>query len=317
MTEVSTDQIKALQQVAEEHLHAGRSQEAIDELDRASEDLSTFPDLFRLKGIARLVQGNSTEARLIFDQLEGCFGDNPEFLNVYGVALRRERDLGKSKEIYQRGLDLKPNEPSLLSNYGNLLIDLGKLDEAKIVLSKALDIAPNYTDARQNMARLERSQVETLDSNLNELKENSDIDEIKDIFTDDRDELAASDWLNLAASAQRDKNLEEALLFTRKALDAQPDLAAAYKLAGEVLIKLRRPQEAERLLLIGTLIGEADADSLSNLGGLFAGQAHAKLAAVLLKRVMKMQPEHQAAKSNYENLSKQIKSGKYKPAPLI
>ena len=107
MEPISKDQLVSLQHAAEQHLHAGRAQAAIDELDRASEDLSSFPDLFRLKGIARLVQGNSTEAKLIFEQLEGCFGDNAEFLNVYGVALRREKDLAKAQEIYERGLDIK------------------------------------------------------------------------------------------------------------------------------------------------------------------------------------------------------------------
>lgn len=316
MKEISTEQLRTLQQLAEEHLQAGRSQEAIDELDRASEDLSTFPDLFRLKGIARLIQGNSTEARLIFDQLEGCFGDSPDFLNVYGVALRRERDLNKSKEIYERGLDLKPDEPALLSNYGNLLIDLGKLKEAKSVLNKALKIVPSYTDALQNMARLERSQVETLP--YNNIKANDIIqDQGEDILSNDRDELAASDWLNLAATAQRDQNLEEALIFAQKALEAQPDLAAACKLAGEVLIKLNRIKEAERLLLFGALLGESDADTLSNIGGLTAGQGHAKLAHVLLKRVLNMQPEHQAAKENLAKLTKQVRLGNYKAKPLI
>ena len=64
----SKDAIYALQKKAEEHIRIGQSQAAIDELDRASEDLTSYPDLYKLKGIARLLQGNSTEARLIFDQ---------------------------------------------------------------------------------------------------------------------------------------------------------------------------------------------------------------------------------------------------------
>ena len=68
----SKDPIDELQKKAEEHIRLGHSQAAIDELDRASEDLISYPHLFKLKGIARLLQGNNTEARLIFDQLEGC-----------------------------------------------------------------------------------------------------------------------------------------------------------------------------------------------------------------------------------------------------
>ena len=157
-----------------------RPQAAVDELDRASEDLISYPHLYKLKGIARLLQGNSTEARLIFDQLEGCFGDDPEFLNTYGVILRRERDLSKASEIYKRGLDINPNEPALLSNYGNLLIDLNKFNEANTVLKKAIEIAPEHKDARQNLVRLDRckgqdvqQQVSNNNINSNPLDKNS------------------------------------------------------------------------------------------------------------------------------------------------
>ena len=179
MKPISKDQLITLQRAAEQHLHATCSSVNLI-LDRASEDLSAFPDLFRPKGIARLVQGNSTEAKLIFEQLEGCFGDNAEFLNVYGVALRREKDLSKAQEIYERALDIKPDQPALLSNYGNLLIDIGKTDQAREILNKALSIAPNHSDAVQNLARLDRTQVQTQSSNSD--KQIDSKSTIKDVF---------------------------------------------------------------------------------------------------------------------------------------
>ena len=90
---ISKDQLITLQRAAEQHLHAGRAQAAIDELDRASEDLSAFPDLFRL-GDRTSIQGNSTEAKLIFEQLEGRFGDN--------AGSQMFMESAKKKKIYQK-----------------------------------------------------------------------------------------------------------------------------------------------------------------------------------------------------------------------
>lgn len=310
---VEADQIQRIQSIAEELIRSGNSQAAIDELDRASENLSAYPLLFRLKGVARLMQGNATEARLIFEELEGCFGDNPEFLNVYGVALRRERDFQKAKEVYERGLELKPDEPAILSNYGNLLIDLGNYSEAKRALEKAISIAPNYKDAQQNIARLERLAIpsqENVVSNTNAPQSNDHANVINNTE-------AASDWLKLGAVAFRENNFEESLLFARKAIQAQPDMAAACKLAGEALISLKRHSEAERLLLYGTLLGEDDVDTLSNLGSLAATNGFADLAKLLLERAITLQPEHKTSKENLRRLDTKISEGSYNSRPLF
>ena len=314
MKTVSKDQLVSLQRVAEQHLQAGRAQAAIDELDRASEDLSSFPDLFRLKGIARLLQGNTTEAKLIFEQIEGCFGDNAEFLNVYGVALRREKDLAKAQEIYERALDIKPEQPALLSNYGNLLIDIGQNNKAREVLNKALKIAPNHSDAVQNLARLDRTQVRAESSPA---EENADSkSSIQDLLYPNY-EQAATDWLQLAANSQREKNYKEAIQFCQKSINARPDLSAAYQLAGEALLRLDDRESAEKLLLYAALIGEADADTLSNLGGLLAAKGNGQLAAILLKRALSNQPQHQAAKQNLERLEAVVAAGNYSNRPIV
>ena len=318
MSSITQNQINELQKRAEELVKSGNSQAAIDELDRASEDLSSYPHLYKLKGIARLLQGNSTEARLIFEQLEGCFGDDPEFLNTYGVILRRERDLSKAAEIYQRGLDIKPEEPAILSNYGNLLIDLNKLSEAEELLNKAVSISPNHKDARQNLARLDRCQGQNKQAEISHFKPSGayqDSATLKPLY--EKDEQASSDWLNLAATSQREKNYEEALIFSRKALEAQPDSSTAYKVAGEVLFALDKRKEAERMLMYGIILGEEDDNSISNLACIAAQNGHGKLAAVLFNRVLANSPEHQASIRNSELLRNAVSKGQYKFASIV
>ena len=216
--------------------------------------------------------------------------------------------------MYERGLDIKPEEPALLSNYGNLLIDIGKNDQARDILNRALSLAPNHSDAVQNLARLDRTQVQS-QSTISE--EHSDTkSSIQDILYPN-DEQAATDWLQLAANSQREKNYNETIQFCKKSINARADFSAAYQLAGEALLQSGDKENAEMLLLYSALIGEANTDTLSNLGGLLATRGHCQLAAILLKRALSTQPEHQAAKKNLDRLESFVASGNYKQKSIV
>lgn len=312
-----TESLQVISQQAQALVDAGKSQDAIDLLDRVSEDLSSYPGLYRLKGVARLMQGSNTEARLIFEELEGSFGDDPAFLNVLGVALRRERDLGRAREIYERALEIQPDEPALLSNYGNLLIDLGQLEEARQRLEQALRLAPGHRDAQKNLARLQQQLGGSTDAlGAANIPSSPPVPAAAVAGDVNRDE-AAADWLKLAAMAQRDANHEEAIVFARKAIEAKPDLAPAYKLAGEVMAGLSRFDQAEQVLLYGVLLGDGDANTLTNLGGVCANRGQLALAQLLLHKVLAMQPEHKVARQNLALIAKRQASGQVADRPLF
>ena len=103
----------------------------------------------------------------------------------------------------------------------------------------------------------------------------------------------------------------------QKINNARPDFSAAYQLAGEAYLQSGDKKSAEKLLLYSALIGEADTDTISNLGGILASYGHCELAAILLKRALSNQPEHQAAKHNLERLESAIASGKYNKKSII
>lgn len=298
-TQVDQELLKKIEDQCQSLLSQGKAQESIDLMDRVSEDLSGFPSLYKLKGMARLLQGSNSEARLIFDELEGSFGDDSAFLNIYGVALRREKDLRSAQQIFQRALELSPDEPAILNNYGNLLIDLGKFSEARTLLEQALTLSPGYRDALQNLARL-NSQIGVNTESLSQDSHEAPAEPPSSLNS--IDEEAASDWLKLASIAQRDSNPEESLVFARKAVSHAPALAHAYKLAGEVLASLSRFDAAEQSLLYGILLGDPDANSLSNLGGICAQRGMYPLARLLLTKALALQPEHKVALKNLELL---------------
>ena len=72
----------------------------------------------------------------------------------------------------------------------------------------------------------------------------------------------------------------------------QDQISSAYQLAGEAYLQSGDKENSERLLLYSALIGEADADTLSNLGGILASKGYCHLGVNLLKRALTNQPEH-------------------------
>ncbi|WP_115024871.1 lipopolysaccharide assembly protein LapB [Synechococcus sp. UW69] len=320
VSQIKQEQLSEIQTRAESLLQSGKLQAAIDELNRASEDLSEYPNLYRLKAYACLLLGENAEARLIFEQIEGSFGDDPEFLNVFGVALRRERNLSKAKEVYERGLEIKPEEPALLSNYANLLIDMGQFTQARAALEKALTLSPGHKDAIQNMNRLSNSIGDLKQDALNSSHRKSTPDDsnFERISTINKsDPQAAADWLNLAATTQREKNFNESLIFARKALEAQPDMAAAYKLAGELLIAQDNFEDAEKLFLYGLILGDQDTSTLSNLGAILARKRNGPLARIFLMKALQINKKHQASYRNLELVDKMESQPNHKPEPIF
>ena len=101
------------------------------------------------------------------------------------------------------------------------------------------------------------------------------------------------------------KNYEESIAFAQKSIEAQVDLGAAYKLAGEVFISLQRYQEAERAFLYGLFFGETDASTATNLAILSAMKGHNDLAKSFFNEALKLQPAHELAVTNLKNLETQ------------
>ena len=122
-----------------------------------------------------------------------------------------------------------------MSNYGNILIDLNKFEEANVILNKAIQIAPDHKDATKLLDLIgakDKAVNQTKRININDANNINNSNGLAALTF--KDQEAASDWLNLAAIAQREQSKRSPHVCT-KITEAQPDLSAAYKLAGGVI----------------------------------------------------------------------------------
>ena len=106
-------------------------------------------------------------------------------------------------------------------------------------------------------------------------------------------------------------------MFASKAIDAQPDMSLAYKVAGEVLFALNRKDEAEKMLLYGIVLGEDDDNTVSNLACITAMRGNGKLAYTLYNRVLANAPEHQSSVKNLNHLKTEVTNNRYKFQSII
>jgi glycosyltransferase involved in cell wall biosynthesis/predicted negative regulator of RcsB-dependent stress response len=73
-------------------------------------------------------------------------------------SLQRLRRDTEAESAYRTLLSRHPSYPQGWNNFGALLASKGKLDEARDAFTCAIAIDPNYSDARQNLAKVERMQ---------------------------------------------------------------------------------------------------------------------------------------------------------------
>jgi len=281
---------------ANDALRQGSPQVCIDLLNQFSEDLSPWPDLHRLFATAKLMQGLNAEALFIFKQLEGVFSDDVEFLNLLGVASRRESDLLLAKQTYEKALSIAPSNVSVLSNYGNLLIDLNLYSEARQSLSKALDLDPGHKDALVNLNRLQLKEQSGTPSTTNPSLPTTPEPHLP------KPDLVATDWIQLANIAYRNKQWTELKYFCEQASNRQPDLSASYRLASEAFLAENHHLEAERLLLYALHFGDHQADIFAALANIHLKRSSFSLCKHFCNSALNLQPQHKLALSISQSL---------------
>lgn len=117
--------------------------------------------------------GQVQDSLEILTSLEASLGDDPNFLSLYGVVLRRSGNLRLSSDMFKRALSQAPDDPHLSNNYANLLIDLGQHADAKDLLTSILIKYPDYDDAIENLHRVDQLIASQFDFSDSVLPENN------------------------------------------------------------------------------------------------------------------------------------------------
>jgi tetratricopeptide (TPR) repeat protein len=149
----NTDNGQALEQLSQLLVDEGRSQDAIDLLEKAAGD-SSSPDAFDLLGDAYTQQKNYAKAEGAYRKAVDQDPDDPGHRHGLAQALLSEDKYAEALEQYTKLSQLEPGTAENYLRMAQLDRRLGKLDEAEASLLKAKQLSPGSIEVLYNEALL-------------------------------------------------------------------------------------------------------------------------------------------------------------------
>lgn len=241
-------------------------------------------------GVALLNQGMPERAA---EELERAVAMEPRHAPAHlnlGVALINQGRPSDSLEPLQRALELDPNNPSAHYNAGLALFPLNRTDEAIAHFAQALRLDPLYADARYRMANLllARGELEKAAKQYAALLEQNP------------DHVGANINLGIALASQG--KIDEAVSLFRQALVLNPNHPDAHCSLGNALLLQQAWAEAEKHFLAALDARREDAEACYGLAAALVGQHKTAEAAQLLRKVLRVEPNHQRARQLLDQL---------------
>lgn len=166
---------------------------------------------------------------------------NPEHARAHnnlGTVLLERGDSAGAEARFREALRRQPDYPIALNNLGKVLLERGALAEARSCLERALRLDPGYAEAYNGLGALRQGAGELAEAracfeHALSLKPGH-----------------ASARYNLGTTHQADGRLEEALACYREVARLRPDFPGVLARLAEVLLPLRRLDEARDVLRV-------------------------------------------------------------------
>jgi len=260
-------------------------------------------------------------------ELSPSLGNSPEFASLHGAALRRNHQLREAESLLRKALEYHPGHITLSNNYANVLIDLKQFNKAREILTGLIAAYPTYTDAKENLARLNFQQDLTntaedihqkkVSQQLSALKiledpliaafSEQEITKPKDSTEAARDQ-DSGDLLQALPNRVPSKEIDEMLSLARKLAQVDPEQSlkdcavihrsreiepTVYEVAAQAYIRLKLFGDAESCLLHAIALGSAKMSNFLNLANLVVMRGDQKLAVHYLEYVAVHAPDNQ------------------------
>jgi putative PEP-CTERM system TPR-repeat lipoprotein len=213
----------------------GQSDSATESFERARQlDSTALEARFRLTRYY-LLNGRTSKAKEVADELYKIAPRDPGVLNVYGAALLASGKTADAVGAFKSGVQIAPNDAPLHKLLGTTYLDMGDIEQAYPVLKRAYQLAP--------------SDVSTAIAYIRVLLARGSVDEAHGIA------------VKIEAFADKDKNVDLALgevaaargereaaeKYYRRAVDKNPTTDAYLRLA-LIYAGSERKSEAATLL---------------------------------------------------------------------
>lgn len=175
------------------------------------------------QAIELLESGKAPDALALCTQALATAPNDPEVLNVAGIAAFRHGDETTAIRHLKKAVQLAPAHADARLNLGNVQRSAGQIAEAEAAYRHALTLAPDNLDARFNLGLLQESGGNFIDA----------IETYKACLAQKPKFPEAS--FNLANVFKALTRLPEAEAAYRDAIEAKPDFSAAWSNLGALL----------------------------------------------------------------------------------
>lgn len=134
----------------------GRLDLAAEKFDLLTRATPSDPVPFASLGDIRLRQRRFDEAIAHYQTALSLRPNDADLYRQMGLALSASRRMEDAVEAFGRAVSVRPNDISLLNFLGRTLGALGRYQEAVLPLRRLVELAPTDSQARQNLAIVER-----------------------------------------------------------------------------------------------------------------------------------------------------------------
>lgn len=143
---------------------AGRSQDAIDQLNTLLKVRSNYAPALSLLGDLYLSQHQWKDAAAILEQYAKIAPNQYNAWFNLGVAYDHAADFDNALRAYTKAEEIDPKDPAVKNNIGRIYFKRKKYDAAALELNNALQQNPRFDDARLNLALVLMAQEKWTDA---------------------------------------------------------------------------------------------------------------------------------------------------------
>jgi tetratricopeptide (TPR) repeat protein/SAM-dependent methyltransferase len=278
---------------------AGRPDESLKEYDAVLRLNSSYAEALNNRGALLSSLGRTEQAVDSYRRAVEC---RPRVASLHynlANALSRSGQFEAAVDEYREAIRLDPSIPEAHNNLATALDAVGRNEDALQAIERALELRPDYAEAQINQATIQqtiRDRAATLADDLESIAPPHSVPV----------ESTPQQWCARGSQLQAVGQFDNANELFRRALEVDPDCAAAYFGFGYGLLVNEKHEEAAAHYEQGLLIDDTDATAWNNLGSAYTALEKYEEAIACYESALQIDAANAKAHFNLGNVYKDI-----------
>jgi tetratricopeptide (TPR) repeat protein len=151
----STFDTSTLMQSADEAMQKGDLQKALAIFSEANIKEPKNPETLFKMGYVLAEQNRDDEAMEYYKEALELDANNTYIHQAMASLYRKMGEFASARNHLNASLEIDKSNPITYYNYGNLLVDMKHFDEAKEMYKKALELDADFTEAKEELEKLQ------------------------------------------------------------------------------------------------------------------------------------------------------------------